>query len=553
MATQVAGYVGKVDPGNGTQYAVGSTAYGVCDTAADTAAKVVDMTGFTLLTGATIHVKFTNDNSAASPTLNVNGTGAKPILLATSAASYGWDAGATLALTYDGAGWVQANSRCLASKTFTGVIGTANNWANATFFFGSVKPDSYYQLWRIRYRVIATIGNTNEGKSICDIEFCGSKSAIVTYKCMNSIQNTSYRPSYYHEIYWMKEAGFTNGYGHALGERLYSAYLPTTAANARTYTIEIYECNNCEFTFYDSMLKYANIPGTGSTNYSSYTEYDAINNGLRETGDDNTLQDVEGYFGAKTGDKGIWAGGLCLRNANGLLENICTGADGTVTASSRTTAKTKLANTDGFMVGSPVFYTTTTYNAATNIGNNVIYNSYALTDTRYAFNTELVANCLTPYLPIYLVGTVASDGLYYLDTVWWTQTPTDTSKVYILVGGVYDSTTSNCRFSLYQHNLWLVYDGTKLRQYKGTVKAQNVSVTFVLDTSQSGSYTYEDYPYRASYANALITSDMMPVVAYSLDQATGQKYAPVCETYNGGIYLYSAEAGTVTIPSISAF
>lgn len=53
------------------------THYGTCSTAAATAAKVVQCDGFKLVTGARIAVKFSNANTAASPTLNVNGTGAK--------------------------------------------------------------------------------------------------------------------------------------------------------------------------------------------------------------------------------------------------------------------------------------------------------------------------------------------------------------------------------------------------------------------------------------------------------------------------------------------
>ena len=55
------------------------THFGSCSTAAATAAKVVSCTGFVLETGARITVKFTVTNTAASPTLNVNGTGAKAI------------------------------------------------------------------------------------------------------------------------------------------------------------------------------------------------------------------------------------------------------------------------------------------------------------------------------------------------------------------------------------------------------------------------------------------------------------------------------------------
>ena len=51
--------------------------YGTCSTAAATAAKVVQCDGFKLVTGARIAVKFSHSNTAASPTLNVNGTGAK--------------------------------------------------------------------------------------------------------------------------------------------------------------------------------------------------------------------------------------------------------------------------------------------------------------------------------------------------------------------------------------------------------------------------------------------------------------------------------------------
>ena len=53
--------------------------YCTCGTAAGTAAKVVTCNGFELETGAKVTVKFTTTNTAANPTLNVNGTGAKAI------------------------------------------------------------------------------------------------------------------------------------------------------------------------------------------------------------------------------------------------------------------------------------------------------------------------------------------------------------------------------------------------------------------------------------------------------------------------------------------
>ena len=90
--------------------------YGTCTTAAATAAKVVtltDETGFSLTTGAVVIIKFTNTNSASSPTLNVNSTGAKSIMVygttaaSTSSSTNGWAAGAVQIFVYDGTNWVR--------------------------------------------------------------------------------------------------------------------------------------------------------------------------------------------------------------------------------------------------------------------------------------------------------------------------------------------------------------------------------------------------------------------------------------------------------------
>lgn len=79
------------------------THFGTCSTAAGTAAKVVSLTSFTLVTGARITIKFTVTNTAASPTLNVNGTGAKPIVYRGSAIPAGYlAANRVYEFVYDG-------------------------------------------------------------------------------------------------------------------------------------------------------------------------------------------------------------------------------------------------------------------------------------------------------------------------------------------------------------------------------------------------------------------------------------------------------------------
>lgn len=83
-------------------------------TAKGTAAKVATITpavtGWALTTGAIVTVKFTNENTATTPTLNVNSTGAKTIKAYTGTAAlteaeYKWKAGTTLSFVYDGSYW----------------------------------------------------------------------------------------------------------------------------------------------------------------------------------------------------------------------------------------------------------------------------------------------------------------------------------------------------------------------------------------------------------------------------------------------------------------
>ena len=115
MASKVSGMIEKIKIGT-TSRAIASTAYGYCETAAATQIKDVDMTGFVLYEGVTVHIKFANANSADNPKLRINSTAAgdaKPIVqYGTTAAgktsdTNGWYAGAVISFTYDGTSWVR--------------------------------------------------------------------------------------------------------------------------------------------------------------------------------------------------------------------------------------------------------------------------------------------------------------------------------------------------------------------------------------------------------------------------------------------------------------
>ena len=104
-------FAGQVETSGGTLSPVASTLYGICSTAAATAAKVVSLPDYDeLLTGTTVHVKFTYGNTAENPTLAVGSTEAKPIYAygttgpGTTAAT-SWSANSMVSFTYDGTAW----------------------------------------------------------------------------------------------------------------------------------------------------------------------------------------------------------------------------------------------------------------------------------------------------------------------------------------------------------------------------------------------------------------------------------------------------------------
>ena len=77
----------------------------------------------------------------------------------------------------------------------------------------------------------------------------------------------------------------------------------------------------------------------------------------------------------------------------------------------------------------------------------------------------------------------------------------------------------------------------------------NVSVTVSAFVSNS---TYADFPYRAAVSLSGVTTGMIPEVIFALAEAVSGNFAPVAQTYNGGVYIWAAEkpSATITIPTI---
>ena len=92
------------------------------------------------------------------------------------------------------------------------------------------------------------------------------------------------------------------------------------------------------------------------------------------------------------------------------------------------------------------------------------------------------------------------------------------------------------------------YDGTDWNYDSSVVDLTDYGIA-VTGTAESGdeitiiyiAAKYEDYPYRATVPLTSVTESMIPEVIFGLTEATSGIFAPIVESYNGGIYLYASD------------
>lgn len=115
-------------------YEADATFYATSSSSASTGAKtatVQEPEGFELKEGVVVSVKFTNANTASSPTLNVDSTGAKPIRTLGTSSAY-WAAGQTVLFVYDGTYWQVASAPVWASTVTVGNPASRNVYVDGT-------------------------------------------------------------------------------------------------------------------------------------------------------------------------------------------------------------------------------------------------------------------------------------------------------------------------------------------------------------------------------------------------------------------------------------
>ena len=151
----------------------------------------------------------------------------------------------------------------VASGAYYGLTATEDTQNGATYYFASVKPADFNEVWKVAYKVYATVQGQNNYSGVSDVSIWGVRSTVIAYKIFNSHLDTNYRTYSYHSVYRATETGSVD-YGHVLGIGLRGSKFATDANYSRTVKVEITEAQNCEVTTFLSALLYTALPGTGA-------------------------------------------------------------------------------------------------------------------------------------------------------------------------------------------------------------------------------------------------------------------------------------------------
>lgn len=95
------------------------------------------------------------------------------------------------------------------------------------------------------------------------------------------------------------------------------------------------------------------------------------------------------------------------------------------------------------------------------------------------------------------------------------------------------------------------YKGAEVEELLDSI-GNSVSLKFadVSASSWVSDSTYADYPYRCDLTCTGVTANDYADVAFSVEQVESGDYAPVCETKENVVSIWSAVNTSITIPTI---
>lgn len=393
--------------------------------------------------------------------------------------------------------------RAIDSKTYTDVIATENDNRGAGFFFLKIRGDTYDTLWHVRVHIQATVPSNELYHTDTLFDLWGCANTYSAYLCENHIRATGYRPIYSNSLFCVSAAGYDNGCGSWIGVNLTSSKDPTVAAQKRTIVVELLDYSNCSAELQDNLITPDNIPNRAShTNWysstnTSYSNFDAYTQGLRQSGDSNTTNIFSLYrsYGNYIADSAVYRYQMLFE----VDENTLTPLNNNNNVKADT--HTMLTDVEFDPFKKIYYYNSTTAVAAGNaIGAGGLYYA-ALVDVRYSLNT---ASTLTAHEPFYLVVTPTSNGKCKLasETPWAQTLPTTADgNWYVLIG----RTSSTYQVMLYTEHPVYMYDGGAVRRVlppMSVVDNLNVALSLSIgrkdDTTVGYKSTAEGYENTAS-------------------------------------------------------
>jgi len=263
----------------------------------------------------------------------------------------------------------------IETKTYTGLIGSANDAAGASFYFAKIHPTNFTVQWKVRFKIYITAPEAYS-QSI-DIQFGGYGSVFNSYDAY-VVRNASLG-AYFVNLYRAKAAGITNHKGHAVGIGLRASTNPTDATYARDIKVELISTESCTVDFLNTAVKYANMDGTGTTNYDNYTEMTVATAGQNATNNTN-------YYDRTLYNQAVKAGSAGYTSTH----IVCGASAGYVNIG---------ANVN-FDIGYPLLYSTAT------VTNGNTANSHYLDIPGVNFSINGTIEVGTAYKMLYLKGTL---------------------------------------------------------------------------------------------------------------------------------------------------
>lgn len=315
----------------------------------------------------------------------------------------------------------------------TDYYATTANQNSSTWYFMSVRPDDWYKVWRVSFKLHTYCPNYPTVNSITFSTISGRQNGF-TYMNFNDFDSTGH---YYISCYPLTMAGYNTGYGHAIGNSIFYASNYTTKAYYRTFEVDLIQTQNCTVTFLETPVKWTQWEGTGTTNYGSLSNLNASSRGLQQSGDvnDPNYQNRIYYSSAWKTYTPLYRYQILLQKSeNELLP---------INSVNNTTGTTKTLTTESFNPFGEIFYYSSTTNyataGATIAANATLYKQMHSLDLRYSFNT---GSTLTAWKRVYIVAQLQQDGSAVLASSPIAQDlpAADDGYIYILLGHAINTT-----------------------------------------------------------------------------------------------------------------